>query len=84
MATQGRNVYAQWMTEYKLQYSNDGVNFKHYRQHGQNADKVKDVLFVIYFLFLFISANTLNQLKMRSVSKTEWQPRRNYSFKLQL
>lgn len=49
-ATQGRNSssaqYHQWITEYKLQYSNDGVNFNYYREQGQNADKV------IYILFL--------------------------------
>ena len=42
VATQGRNsIYAsQWVTKYKLTYSDDGVNFQYYREQGQNADKV--------------------------------------------
>ncbi|KAL9987547.1 hypothetical protein ACROYT_G001872 [Oculina patagonica] len=39
IATQGRNDTAQWVTKYKLQYSNDGVNFQYYREPGQIADK---------------------------------------------
>ena len=34
LATQGRNGYSQWVTKYKLQYSDDGVTFLHYKQHG--------------------------------------------------
>ena len=41
VATQGRNDYNQWVTKYKLQYSNDGVNFQYYREQGQTVDKVK-------------------------------------------
>ena len=41
VATQGRNGYSQWVTKYKLQYSNDGVNFQHYREQGQTQTKVK-------------------------------------------
>ena len=43
VATQGRNCYHryQWVTKYKLQYSNDGVNFQYYREQRQTADKVK-------------------------------------------
>ena len=40
VATQGRNAYSQWVTKYKLQYSNDGQNFHYYREHGQSAIKV--------------------------------------------
>ena len=40
VATQGRNAYGQWVTKYKLQYSNDGQNFHYYREHGQYAIKV--------------------------------------------
>ena len=45
VSTQGRNssINTQWVTEYKLQYSNDGVNFKNYREQGQTADKVKHI-----------------------------------------
>lgn len=43
VATQGRHstLYNQWVTEYKLQYSINEVSFKHYREQGQNADKVR-------------------------------------------
>ena len=41
VATQGRHDYPQWVTKYKLQYSNDGVNFHYYREQGQTAAKVK-------------------------------------------
>ena len=56
VATQGRNYeyseqwaggdvpkdnYKQWVTKYKLQYSDDGVNFQYYREQGQTRDKVK-------------------------------------------
>ncbi|XP_068736771.1 EGF-like repeat and discoidin I-like domain-containing protein 3 [Montipora capricornis] len=43
LATQGRNYspdwphagsHAQWVTKYKLQYSNDGVNFQYYQEQG--------------------------------------------------
>ncbi len=43
VATQGRNgaLYKQWVTKYKLQYSNDGVSFMYYREQGQAMDKVR-------------------------------------------
>ncbi|KAL9953934.1 hypothetical protein ACROYT_G041410 [Oculina patagonica] len=37
VATQGRDGSNQWVTMYKLQYSDNGVNFLYYRE--QNADK---------------------------------------------
>ena len=41
IATQGRNAYHQWVTKYKLQYSDDGVNFHYYKLPGQSSSKVK-------------------------------------------
>ena len=41
VATQGRNRYDQWVTEYKLQYGDDGNNFEHYREPGQITNKVE-------------------------------------------
>jgi len=41
VATQGRNAYNQWVTKYKLQYSNDGVTFQYYRERGETVDKVQ-------------------------------------------
>ena len=43
VATQGRNSnrHDQWVTEYKLQYGDDGNNFQYYREQGEATDKVK-------------------------------------------
>ena len=42
IATQGRNgAYSQWVTKYKLQYSDDGVNFHYYNAPGQSSPKVE-------------------------------------------
>ncbi len=40
VATQGRDAADQWVTKYKQQYSNNGVDFFYYREQGQNVDKV--------------------------------------------
>jgi len=42
IATQGRNGHSQWVTKYKLQYSDDGVNFHYYKEPGQSSPKVFD------------------------------------------
>jgi len=40
VATQGRySGYDQWVTKYKLQYSDDGVSFQYYKEQGQTTDK---------------------------------------------
>ncbi|XP_068737215.1 EGF-like repeat and discoidin I-like domain-containing protein 3 [Montipora capricornis] len=39
VASQGRNDFKQWVTKYKLQYSNDGVTFRYFREEGQTVDK---------------------------------------------
>ena len=44
VASQGRNGANQWVTKYKLQYSNDGVHFQYYWEEGQGAEKVKKEL----------------------------------------
>ena len=41
LATQGRNGYGQWVTKYKVQHSDNGVNFQYYKEQGQAAIKVK-------------------------------------------
>ena len=43
IATQGRNAQSQWVTAYKLQYSEDGVNFYYYKVPGQSSPKVNVV-----------------------------------------
>ena len=49
IATQGRNNANQWVKEYKLQYSNDGMNFQHYKE--QNTDKVRYIHVIKRFEF---------------------------------
>jgi len=41
VATQGRYNYSQWVTQYKLQYSNNGNSFQLFVQQGENVDKVR-------------------------------------------
>ena len=42
VATQGRNGHSgQWVTKYKLQYSDDGVTFHFYKESGQSENKVR-------------------------------------------
>ena len=41
VATQGRDDSPQWVTKYKLQHSNDGVNFQYYTEPGRLESKVR-------------------------------------------
>ena len=43
VATQGRNslIFSQWVTKYKLQYSDKNEEFQYYREPGQGTDEVK-------------------------------------------
>ena len=41
LATQGRYHYNQWVSKFKLQYSDDGVNFHYYSDQPDYAPKVK-------------------------------------------
>lgn len=41
VATQGRQNVMQYVTKYKLQYSNNGLNFKFYREEGSYENKVR-------------------------------------------
>ena len=59
IATQGRNAYSQWVTAYKLQYSEDGVNFYFYKVPGQSSPKVN-----------VVSVNWLSTIKIYAYSCT--------------
>ena len=54
VATQGRNKHPnwgghnQWVKTYKLQYSNNGVNFEYYKDQRQNSAKVRLKMTSIY------------------------------------
>ena len=41
VATQGRNGNDQWVTKYRLQYSDDGVSFHIYRMAREKTAKVR-------------------------------------------
>ena len=41
VATQGNGYDDEWVTAYKLQYSDDGVSFSYYIEPGETTDKVK-------------------------------------------
>ena len=41
VATQGRDDSPQWVTKYRLQYSNDGVDFIYYKEPGRLESKVR-------------------------------------------
>jgi len=48
VSTQGRHGgHDQWLTQYKLQHSKDGLSFQAYKEHGENSDKVRTVLQII-------------------------------------
>ena len=40
VATQGRNAYNEWVTKYRVQYSDDGVSFHMYRKAGEKSETV--------------------------------------------
>ena len=40
VATQGGNTHSQWVTNYTLGYSDDGINFHFYKEQGRNESKV--------------------------------------------
>lgn len=53
IATQGRNSYSpfQYVTKYKVQYSNDGLTFQFYKKDGQPSDEVRNFCFFFFFFF---------------------------------
>ena len=40
VATQGRNAYNEWVTRYRLQYSDDGITFYFYKEGDNSSAKV--------------------------------------------
>ena len=40
VATQGSNFQSQWVINYTLKYSDDGLNFQLYKEQGQSEHKV--------------------------------------------
>ena len=46
VATQGRNSFTheQWVTKYKLQFSDDGTSFLFYKGQGESSEAVIEIL----------------------------------------
>lgn len=44
VATQGRRNGKQWVKTYRLQFSNNGMEFQYYRERGQNGSKVRQTI----------------------------------------
>ena len=65
VATQGRNNASQWVTKYKLQYSEDGVNYQYYREPGETVDKVTFILSQTRMWFLFQLFDNHTSFKLR-------------------
>ena len=63
VATQGRNGGNQWVSKYKLQYSNDTVNMQDYKEQGQDNVKVK---FSVSYKLLFLGYRSL----IKSITQT--------------
>ena len=62
VATQGRHDASQWVTKYRLQYSEDGKIFHFYREPGDTAAKV--TLDLLTCLFCFKKKKNRETLKM--------------------
>ena len=63
VATQGRNAptIRQWVTKYRLQYSNDGVNFHFYKEKDDTSPKV----FPPFFRFMIF--HLLKEVHMHKI-----------------
>ena len=49
VATQGSNLQSQWVINYTLKYSDDGLNFQLYKQQGQSEHKVRHLCRHLYW-----------------------------------
>ena len=52
VATQRREDIDEWVTNYNLEYGDDGVNFQYYREDGETAIKVIHCLLHLKFFML--------------------------------
>ncbi|CAH3154073.1 unnamed protein product [Pocillopora meandrina] len=72
IATQGRRDWDQWVTEYKLQYGDDGLFFRVYKRNGDISDTVfpgnKDRDTVVYH-----DLNPLIYVRYVRVLPMEWK-----------
>jgi len=64
VATQGKNGLNQWVTKYKIQYSDDGVNFWVYKEPGTSLAKV--ILLSHFTLSLHSPGKSMKYLHVRA------------------
>ena len=70
VATQGRHIVSQWVTQYKLQYSSDGSSFQVFKQQGENTDKVRyDPEEVPTSCFMGVAGNLIHPITGTTNSK---------------
>ena len=62
VATQGRDGGSQWVTSYRLQYSDNGVNFTYYGDQGPGRIKVE---FCEVLVTSIVNIKDYNKSKMR-------------------
>ena len=56
VATQGRNAFHQWLTKFRLLYSDDGVVFHLYKERGDTSPKVNNAAVkLLYFIHYFFN-----------------------------
>ena len=51
VATQGKNGFDQWVTKYKIQYSDDGETFLVYKEPGTSSAKVTSFMLFLYLFY---------------------------------
>ena len=59
VATQGRNNYRQWVTRYRLRYSDDGNHFQYYMDRTNSVIKVKQTRWKSSSLHHFLQIDIL-------------------------
>ena len=69
VATQGRYDDDQWVTKYRLQYSDNGMNFQTYKTRGEKSTKVfpnwnHSLLGSLYNIPVNSQKRTCNQVKL--------------------
>ena len=79
VATQGRNkhplwkTHNQWVKSYKLQYSNNGVDFEYYKDERQNSVKVRLKMASIYRKRRSQAKSNYNYMQIgRKVKISQW------------
>lgn len=81
IGTQGRNVYNQWVTSYKFDYSNDDSSYQYYRDPGSNIVKVftanKDRDTVVYHKLTI-------PMKVRYIRVIPWTWHSHISMRMEL